>query len=44
MFSLPQLIEEDIRELESALNDLVNKSEATAALLLDIGGFLIAQQ
>ena len=44
MFSLPQLIEEDVQELEGALNDLVNKSEATAALLLDIGGFLVAQQ
>src|SRR2546423_11721978 len=44
MFSLPQLFEEDIREIESALSDLVNKSEATAALVLDIGGFLVAQQ
>jgi predicted regulator of Ras-like GTPase activity (Roadblock/LC7/MglB family) len=44
MFTLPQLIEEDVQELESALNDLVNKSEASAAMLLDIGGFLVAQQ
>jgi predicted regulator of Ras-like GTPase activity (Roadblock/LC7/MglB family) len=44
MFTLPILIEEDVQELEGALNDLVNKSEATAALILDIGGFLIAQQ
>ncbi len=44
MFSLPQFIEEDIQEIESALGDLVTKSEATAAMLLDIGGFLIAQQ
>ncbi len=43
MFTLPALIEEDVQELEGALSDLVNKSEATAALILDIGGFLISQ-
>jgi len=37
MFALPQIFEEDIREIEGALGDLVTKSEATAALLLDIG-------
>ena len=43
MFSLPQLIEEDVKELEGALSDLVSKSESSAALILDIGGFLVAQ-
>jgi predicted regulator of Ras-like GTPase activity (Roadblock/LC7/MglB family) len=44
MFTLPQLIEEDLRVLDGALRDLVHKSEATAALLIDKGGFLITQQ
>lgn len=44
MFSLPQLIEEDVKEIDLALGDLVTRSEATAALLLDIGGFMVAQQ
>ena len=44
MFTLPQLIEEDLRVLDGALRDLVTQSEATAALLIDKGGFLITQQ
>ncbi len=43
MFSLPQLIEEDIQQFDSALTDLLNKSEATAALIIDKGGPLVAQ-
>ena len=43
MYSLPQLFEEDVKEFEEALSDLVSKSEASAALILDIGGFLVAQ-
>src|SRR5256714_10515061 len=43
MATLPQLIEEDIRQIDGALNDLLTKSEATSALLLDKGGFLITQ-
>jgi predicted regulator of Ras-like GTPase activity (Roadblock/LC7/MglB family) len=43
MSSLPQLIEEDIRQIDGALNDLLTKSEATSALVLDKGGFLITQ-
>lgn len=44
MFTLPQLIEEDVRVLDGALRELVQKSESTAALLIDKGGFLITQQ
>lgn len=43
MFSLPQLIEEDIQLFDSALTDLITKSEATAALIIDKGGPLVAQ-
>ena len=32
---LPQLIEEDMREIDGALGDLLTKSEATSALVLD---------
>ena len=40
---LPQLIEEDMRLIDGALGDLLTKSEATSALVLDKGGFLITQ-
>jgi predicted regulator of Ras-like GTPase activity (Roadblock/LC7/MglB family) len=43
MSTLPQLIEEDIQEIEAALLDALAKSEADAALLLDKGGFLITR-
>lgn len=42
--TLPQLIEEDIQRLDDVLADLLEKSEATAALVIDKGGFLIASQ
>jgi predicted regulator of Ras-like GTPase activity (Roadblock/LC7/MglB family) len=44
MATLPQLIEEDIRLLEDVLQDLLQKSDATTALIMDQGGFLIAHQ
>lgn len=44
MPSSPQLLEEDIREIQAALRDFLVKSEATAALLAAEGGFLILQQ
>ena len=44
MFSLPPLIEEDIQCMESSLDELLQKSEATAALLIDKGGPLISQR
>jgi predicted regulator of Ras-like GTPase activity (Roadblock/LC7/MglB family) len=44
MATLPQLIEEDIQRLEGELRELVEKSDATTALIIDKGGFLIASQ
>ena len=44
MPGLPQFIEEDIQQLDNALRDLLAKSEASVALIIDKGGFLIAQQ
>src|SRR5947207_696105 len=44
MASLPQLIEEDIEQLEEVLRELLEKSDATTALIIDKGGFLITQQ
>src|SRR5258707_14528984 len=41
MPTLPQLIEEDVEELNGALHDLLDSSEATTALIIDKGGFLI---
>ena len=43
MPTLPQLIEEDIAELTRALKDLLVKAEASVALIIDKGGFLITQ-
>ena len=42
MPTLPQLIEEDVRRLEDVLRELLEQSEATTALLIDKGGFLLA--
>jgi predicted regulator of Ras-like GTPase activity (Roadblock/LC7/MglB family) len=44
MATLPQLIEEDLQELEAVLNDLLEQTDATTALIIDQGGFLIASQ
>ena len=44
MFSLPPLLEEDIQCMDSALDELLQKSEATAALIIDKGGPLITQR
>jgi predicted regulator of Ras-like GTPase activity (Roadblock/LC7/MglB family) len=44
MFTLPQLLEEDLRVLDGTLRELLAKSEAAAALLIDKGGFLITEQ
>jgi predicted regulator of Ras-like GTPase activity (Roadblock/LC7/MglB family) len=41
--SLPQLIAEDVNELDRVLGELVSRSEASAALIIDKAGFLIAQ-
>jgi predicted regulator of Ras-like GTPase activity (Roadblock/LC7/MglB family) len=41
MATLPQLIEDDIQELNGALQDLLYKSDANNALIIDKGGFII---
>lgn len=43
MGTLPQLLEEDIRQIDASLDDLLTKSEATAAVVIDKGGFIITQ-
>jgi len=43
MPTLPQLIEEDIAALNGALEELLHHCEATTAVVIDKGGFLIAQ-
>jgi predicted regulator of Ras-like GTPase activity (Roadblock/LC7/MglB family) len=43
MPALPQLIEEDIRQLDGALKDLLRKSEAILTFIIDKGGFLITR-
>ncbi len=44
MATLPQLIEEDIRVFEASLRDLLAHTEASTALIIDQGGFLIASE
>ena len=43
MATLPQLLEEDIEQLDDALRELLKQSDATTALVIDKGGFLITQ-
>jgi len=42
MFTLPQLQEEDVQQIDAVLRELLKKSDASLALLIDQGGFLIA--
>jgi predicted regulator of Ras-like GTPase activity (Roadblock/LC7/MglB family) len=44
MATLPQIIEEDVQQIEQALRELLEKSESTTALVIDHGGFLICSQ
>jgi predicted regulator of Ras-like GTPase activity (Roadblock/LC7/MglB family) len=44
MATLPQLIEEDVQQLEESLRELLEKTDATTALIMDKGGFLISHQ
>lgn len=44
MATLPQLIEDDIRQLDGILREFNASTEAIAALIIDKGGFLITQQ
>jgi len=44
MATLPQLIEDDIERLGEALREFIISADATAALVIDKGGFLITHQ
>ena len=44
MANLPQLLEEDIRQLDDVLRGFLERTDATTALILDKGGFLITHQ
>jgi len=44
MATLPQLIEEDIRQLDETLREFLTRTDATVALVIDKGGFLITSQ
>jgi predicted regulator of Ras-like GTPase activity (Roadblock/LC7/MglB family) len=44
MATLPQLLEEDIRQMDDALRELLERTDATTALIIDKGGFLIASK
>ncbi len=44
MATLPQLIEEDMQRLNDALRGFIRQTDATAALIIDKGGFLITHQ
>lgn len=42
MPTLPQLIEEDVQRLDDILRELLTQTDATTALVIDKGGFLIS--
>jgi len=44
MASLPQLLEDDIQRIDEALREFLASADATAALVIDKGGFLISHQ
>ena len=44
MATLPQLIEEDIRKLDETLSEFLTQTDATVALVIDKGGFMITHQ
>ena len=44
MGTLPQLIEEDIQKLDETLREFLTQTDATVALLLDKGGFVLTHQ
>jgi predicted regulator of Ras-like GTPase activity (Roadblock/LC7/MglB family) len=44
MATLPQLIEDDTQRLDEVLRGLLAQTDATTALIIDKGGFLIASQ
>ena len=44
MANLPQLTEDDIQKLDATLQEFINSTDASAALVIDEGGFLITHQ
>src|SRR6185369_9321189 len=44
MATLPQLIEEDIQKLNEILKEFLSQTDATTAMVIDKGGFLITHQ
>jgi predicted regulator of Ras-like GTPase activity (Roadblock/LC7/MglB family) len=44
MPTLPQLVEEDISVFDAQLQELLDKSDASTALLIDQGGFLLTSR
>jgi predicted regulator of Ras-like GTPase activity (Roadblock/LC7/MglB family)/predicted RNA-binding Zn-ribbon protein involved in translation (DUF1610 family) len=44
MATLPQLIEEDIQQLDETLREFNAQTDATTSLIIDKGGFLLAHQ
>ncbi len=44
MATLPQLLEEDIQQLDDVLRSYLDRTDAITALIVDKGGFLITHQ
>jgi predicted regulator of Ras-like GTPase activity (Roadblock/LC7/MglB family) len=44
MATLPQLIEDDIQKLDEILKDFLTRADATVAMVIDKGGFMITHQ
>jgi len=44
MATLPQLVEQDIQQLDEVLREFLAHTDAAAALIIDKGGFLITHQ
>jgi predicted regulator of Ras-like GTPase activity (Roadblock/LC7/MglB family) len=44
MATLPQLIEDDMRAFDAALKEFLGQANATAALVVDKGGFVLTSQ
>ena len=44
MFTLPELLAEDVQQFDETLSELLFQTEATTALIMDKAGFLITHQ
>src|SRR5438552_13410718 len=44
MHTLPQLLEEDVNVLDSALGELLSKSDAATAIITDKAGFCLVEK